>query len=119
MKEPIKPVNILIQTEIIFVNDNKISLQEIIDLAKKNNLEPKDVFIEAELDNNYWGDYYSKLDIFYYKNKYTEEEFSEKIKEYGLKLKEYKKWLKEEFPKIEKERLDGEIAKLEMQKAKL
>lgn len=118
MKEPIKPVNRPVQTEIIFVDDNKISLQEIIDLVKKNNLEPKDVFIEADLDNN-WGDFYSKLNIYYYNPEYTEKEFEKKIEDYKIKRKEYKKWLKEEFPKIEKERLNKEIAKLEEKKKEL
>jgi hypothetical protein len=116
MKEPIRPIN---RKERVELSSYKgMTLQCLIEEAERHKIDPKDINIEAEIEND-WGDEYAKLTVYYEKPESSDEEFSEKLKKYRSDKKIFDKWLKEEFPKIEVERLNKEIAKLEARKAEL
>lgn len=92
MKKPIKPFN-PIETKLLN-QFNGCSLQDVVEVANKNNLSLDEVYLHA---NEVWenGYSYSIISLEYYVLKYSDEEFKNILSEYKKELKIYNKWIKE------------------------
>lgn len=92
MKKPIKPFNPI---ETKFLSQfNGCSLQDVVEVANKNNLSLDEVYLHAdEVWENGYSNYIISLE--YYVLKYSDEEFKNILSEYKKELKIYNKWIKE------------------------
>jgi hypothetical protein len=109
MKKPIKPTNLKTK---ITTNAFECSISQLMEKCLDRGVAFSEAFITY--DEEHYSSYGPDIivNMYWYKQKYTKEQFDKKLKEYETKKTEYDKWFKQNGKSIEKSKKQEEKARL-------